>query len=537
MAKFAVKEKRGPAEINEMGEKAYKLGPKENLVSSVLTTFLQSKYYESESDVTGNILAAAEQCEPEFVAKTALYARRVANMRSVSHLLAGSLAGRLSGKPFARRFYQTICQRPDDASEIFAYYLTRDHKGKMPNAMRAGFKAYLESLDAYKIDKYKMKGRSVTLKDLANLCRIKPGQETAEAWKRLFNSESLSDLHDGKILNKELTAVGGTASSEEEADELRGEVFREQLEDVKGMPIFALLRNLKNILHYAPDQIDRAVEQLTVKDKIVNSKLLPFRFASAYTEVEKYSPAAASTEVVFENEARTDLSALKAKLLSALETALGYSMENIPKLEGRTAVLVDHSGSVRGDGGGSSKVAPFSKTTTAMIGNLFGSMYGYAQDNVYIGLFGDDLVHVPIDRTKGVLEFNAYSYGQGAKCGASTEDGLYCFLRDCIQNKVAVDTLVIFSDMVIGDGGVGGWDNTSQKTFGGFQKLFKEFKAMNPNCLTVSVNINQTSGKSVFDRSLNVLQISGWSERIFEQITGQSVGYDEAIKAIEAIEL
>ena len=172
-----------------------------------------------------------------------------------------------------------------------------------------------------------------------------------------------------------------------------------------------------------------------------------------------------------------------------------------------------------------------------MIGNLFGSMAAYSQDNVYIGLFGDKLISVPIDRSKGVLEFNRESYKLGDKCGGSTENGLYVFLNDCVKNETNVDNLVIFSDMVIGDGGMGGWDATSRAGLGTFQELFNKFRNINPHCLTVSVNINQTSGKTVFDRSLNVMQVAGWSERIFDQITGQSRGYDEIIEAIEKVVL
>ncbi len=543
MAKFGKKEKRLPTAVNEMGEVAYVLPPKEELIETVLTTFLHDKYYEKEADVVARILAAANKTDAEFVAKLALYARREGNMRSVSHLLAGYLPKRVSGKEYARRFYRNICVRPDDASEIFAFYQSTEHKGKMPNAMREGFKAYLESLDAYSIDKYKMKRRKITLKDLANVCRVKPSDETAEAWKRLFNGDSLADLYESKVLNKELSKVGADENkSAEQKEELKGEVFRAQLEDVRGMPIFALLRNLKNILQYAPDKAEEAARQLTIKDKISKSRLLPFRFATAYAEVEKCEVAPLKTEVIFEKDAAEklngeQLNAAKKQILDALETAINYSVENIPQLNGNTAVLIDHSGSVRGDAGGASFISAFSKTRTAMIGNLFGSMAAYSQDNVYIGLFGDKLINVPIDRSIGVLEFNQSSYARGADCGGSTENGLYIFLHDCVVNKTKVDNLIIFSDMVIGNGGIGGWDATSRTGLGNFQTLFKQFRAVNPDCLTVSVNINQTSGKTVFDRSLNVLQIGGWSERIFDQITGQSRGYNEIIKAIDRVVL
>ena len=55
------------------------------------------------------------------------------------------------------------------------------------------------------------------------------------------------------------------------------------------MPVFNLLRNLRNIFLYAPEMIGEACEQLNQQEKIRNSRLLPFRFASAYTEIEKLS--------------------------------------------------------------------------------------------------------------------------------------------------------------------------------------------------------------------------------------------------------
>lgn len=72
-------------------------------------------------------------------------------------------------------------------------------------------------------------------------------------------------------------------------------------------------------------------------------------------------------------------------------------------LEGRSAILIDHSGSVRGDMGGSSEVSAFSKTNTAVIGNLFGCMIASVLPDVFIGMFGDKLINYEYDRSKGVL--------------------------------------------------------------------------------------------------------------------------------------
>ena len=67
--------------------------------------------------------------------------------------------------------------------------------------------------------------------------------------------------------------------------------------------------------------------------------------------------------------------------------------------------------------------------------------------------------------------------------------------------------------------------------------LFKKFKQVNPQCNTVCVDMRQTSGKSVFDKSLNVIQISGWSDKIFNQIEAGTIGYAKLIKEIASIEI
>jgi 60 kDa SS-A/Ro ribonucleoprotein len=527
-----------PTEINEMGEKAYKLDPKEELVSTCLTTFLQRSYYETEDAIVGRILKCIKEVnDPLFIAKLAIYLRHSANMRSVSHLLAGELASLISGEKWASNFYLQVYGRPDDMTEILAYIFSKQTKRKIPSSVKKAFSKILSNLDPHTIDKYKMKGREISLIDLVNLIHPKPTQKNNEAYRRLMSGISLNGLYENKTVEAVMSETGNLVkNSDESIEELKGEALRTILLQPKGMAIMSLLRNLRNILIYAPDMVYKVVEQLTDKNRILHSRQLPFRFANAYNEIEKLSlPSTPMVSVKFEKD--ITLSPKKA-IMDSLEIALNYSLENIPKLEGSSAFLIDHSGSVRGDLGGSGKLSAFGITTSAMVGNLLASMYAYSQDNVYIGLFGDRLIDVPINRRMGVIEFNNYSFNEGAKCGGSTENGLYIFLNNCIKENIKVDNLIIFSDMVIGDGGVGGWDATSNyRSFGTFQILFKKFKLINPQCNTVSVNIRQTGGKSVLDRSLGVTRVSGWSTSIFDIISRSSQQNNNLIEEINAIEI
>lgn len=555
MAKFNEKKvAKQPTEVNYMGEKAFKLEDKEELVSTVMTTFLNGSYYESEEEIVNRIHKLIENVDPLFVAKLALYARNEGNLRSVTHLVSAELAKYISGTDWAGRFYDKIVVRPDDMSEILSAYasingMKQTNIKKIPNAMKRGFKTALEKLDPYRLDKYKMKNRSVSLIDLIRLFHPKGTEKNAEAFKRLVNGESLDDLYSSKILEKEMTKAGQATkdATEEEKDEAKFEAISSVVDNITGMPIMNLLRNLRNIITYAPSKIDDVCEQLRIKDKILNSRLLPFRFATAYREIEKmgYNTEVEDTNISFESDkkqnklTKEEFEEKKAEILSAIEDALEYSVENIPELEGNTAILIDHSGSVRGDSGGDSRVGAFSSVRTAMIGNLFGSMMAYRQKDVYIGLFGDKLISVPMNRNIRLLDFNEKSYEMGENCGGGTESGMYEFMRQCVNEKKKVDNVVVFSDCQMGNGkrftSWYGWDNDERSE--GFNELFKKFKKINPKCKWIVVNIAQSGGTSVFDRSQGILNIAGWSNNIFDVIKSQAKGWDAIIKEIESIEI
>lgn len=567
MARFSTKKVAvEPTDTNFMGEKAFKLKEKEELVSTVMTTFLEDSYYEKQNEIVDRITSLLDKVDPLFAAKLAIYARNNGNLRSVTHLVSAYIARNLQNKDWAKRFYSKIIVRPDDMTEILSAYaklngMSDNDVKKIPNSMKKGFKEALEGLDAYRIDKYKMKTRSFSLVDLVRLFHPKATQKNAEAYKRLIEGKSLADLYSSKILEKEMTKAGQKTKDMTEKDkvEAKKEAITAVIDNVKGMPVMNLLRNLRNILLYAPDKVTEACEQLTIKDKIMNSRLLPFRFATAYSEIEKlsyYYPEISSTKssIQFEDEKSSSLCSEnefrrnKEMVLNAIEKALEISCLNIPKLEGNVAILVDDSGSMRGDAGGSSRVSAFSKTSTSMIAHLFASMVKYRQDNVYLGLFGDKLINVPVKRDMRLLDYTKWTFEKGGECGGATETGIYDFIRQVVKEKKKIDNVIVFSDCQIGSihtkGYYGGYTeftawygHNSSDRGKHFHELFKEFRNINPNANFIVVNLRQSGSTSVFDKSQRILNIAGWSDKIFDVITSQCKGWDAMIKEIESIEI
>ena len=194
---------------------------------------------------------------------------------------------------------------------------------------------------------------------------------------------------------------------------------------------------------------------------------------------------------------------------------------------------------MRGDAGGHSRVSAFSKTNSSMIAHLFASMMAWRQHDVYVGLFGNKLIQVPYKRDVKLLDFNKESYNIGACCGGATEKGIYTFLETVVKEEKKIDNIIVFSDCQIGRGGTftswygTDWDDRSDH----FHELFKKFRKVNPNANFIVVNIRQSGGTSVFDKSQRILNIAGWSDKIFDTIKSTCVGWGEIIKRIESIEI
>jgi 60 kDa SS-A/Ro ribonucleoprotein len=80
--------------INHAGGIAYQMGDKESLAQLAATGCLSNTFYANAKDQLDEILKLAFKVEPEFVARTAVYARQEGLMKDMPALLVSSLAVR-----------------------------------------------------------------------------------------------------------------------------------------------------------------------------------------------------------------------------------------------------------------------------------------------------------------------------------------------------------------------------------------------------------------------------------------------------------
>jgi len=315
---------------NLAGGQAYSQTNELALVSMLLTSFVNDQFYKSGSTTLKDLKALSEKIgDKEFVAKAAIYSRDKFGMRSITHGLAGELTSQLAGFEWAKSFYDKVVVRPDDMTEILAYYLankTGKGKAKFPNALKKGFAAAFDKFDGYQIAKYKGDNKEVKLVDVVNIVHPVPTDRNKEALNLLINGK----LKNTETWEAKLSAAGQAAEGEEDLSKLKAEAWGELISSKK-IGYFALLRNLRNIISQAPSAIDAACEMLVSENLIKKSRVLPFRFATAYDEISRLG---------------SDSSV--RKVLVAINQALEVSLANVPKFDGETLVVMDVSGSMSG---------------------------------------------------------------------------------------------------------------------------------------------------------------------------------------------
>lgn len=303
--------KKGTETINLAGGTAYMESEELQLVSLLLTSFGDDKYYEKHSDVFSRLDGLIGACDKLFCAKAIVFARKQYGMRTITHYATSVLARYIGGEPWARDFFRSVVNRPDDMTEIIACHLGR--KQKVTNAMRKGFAAAIGGFDGYALAKYRGEGKEVKLVDVVNMCHPKETAKTAGAITKLVNGE----LKSFDTWENDMSAAG----SDENA---KKEVWRRLLDENK-LGYFALLRNLRNILKFHDDYLKKsALEALVDENAIRKSLVLPFRFLKAYNE----------------------LSRIDSDALRSVSRACEKACSNVPRFSGKTLVALDVSGSM-----------------------------------------------------------------------------------------------------------------------------------------------------------------------------------------------
>lgn len=287
-------------ETTHEGAPAKRINAELQLRRSVLACMLwESTFYEDGQSIAERIRSLISLVDPAKVSALALEAREKMKLRHVPLWIVREMARLPKHKALVADTLSNVIQRADELSEFVSLYWL-DKRQPLSAQVKKGLALAFQKFNAYQLAKYDRDG-AVKLRDVLFLCHAKPKDKEQESiWKQLV---------DGTL------PIPNTWENRLSAGEDKKVVWEALLKENE-LGALALLRNLRNMASVNVDEniIFSALEKMKVE------RVLPFRFISA----AKYAP----------------------QWESHLEKAMLKCLEGRSKLEGKTVLLIDVSGSM-----------------------------------------------------------------------------------------------------------------------------------------------------------------------------------------------
>ena len=314
-----------------------------------------------------------------------------------------------------RDINKRVMFRADEPATQLSFYLYNyGSKSKIPSILKRSWCDRINNMSKYEMAKYK--NSEIGLINTIRIC------------------------HANNCLVNELMTNGTIEVEEKDKtwENLRsqGMSFKEIINKIQ-VPHMALLRNLRNIFSELNDRDRNLATNILnqLKNGVKNGKQFPFRYYSALKQIKD------NQEVKF-----------RPLIIDTLEECIDISIDNMPKLKGKTICLSDNSGSAWGTFN-----SEYGTMTVAEIDNLSSVITCMGCEEGYVGKFGDKLEIIPISKRNGALQqAKNISKSKYKDVGGSTENGIWLFFKEAIENKIHYDNIFIYSDMQAGHGGLYG---------------------------------------------------------------------------------
>ncbi|MEM9987341.1 MAG: TROVE domain-containing protein, partial [Bacteroidota bacterium] len=398
-------------------------------------------------------------------------------------------------------------QRADEITELLAYYqLANQRQGnkqlnRLSKQLQKGIAAAFNKFDAYQFAKYN-RNAIVSLKDALFLAHPKAKDEAQQA---IFDQIVSNTLEVPYTWEVKLSAWGQQSyRSEKDKAEALKEVWTELIQSNR-LGYMALLRNLRNILRAGVSStvINQVADRLADPEQVRRSKQLPFRFLSAYRELE------------------TIQNGQVAMLLDALEEAVRVSIYNLNGFDAGTRVLLasDVSSSMY------AAINPKSKVRMYDIGLLMSMLLRERSRNVITGIFGDKWMSINLS-SQAVLANTRKLESLEGEVGYSTNG--HKVLKDLTKRGQVMDKVMFFTDLQM-------WDS-----FGNGNSLARAWKTYRKQVAPLAklylFDLAGHGQSPLRIKQNGVHLIAGWSDKIFEVMEAIEKGGD-ALATIKEVDL
>lgn len=311
----------------------------------------EDTFYESGIDAAIRMADLIKRVPFSAAAQIAVDAREKFKLRHAPLFLVREILrlhkGRQVGDLIAR-----VIQRPDECGELLALYWKDNKEAPLTAQLKVGLARALKKFNEYQLAKWNKDG-AVKLRDVLFLSHARPKDELQKAIFDKLAAKALATPDTWEV------ALSEGADKKATFERLMAE---------KKLGAMALLRNLRGMLEagVSEDAIRAALSTMNAE------RILPFRFISA----AKYAP----------------------RMEDALEQAMFRCLAEVPKLGGKTALLIDHSGSMQQPVSSKSEITRFDAAAAlAMI-------LRETAERCRVFTFSDRMVEVPPRRGFAMMQ-------------------------------------------------------------------------------------------------------------------------------------
>ncbi|PTY01577.1 RNA-binding protein [Verrucomicrobia bacterium LW23] len=496
---------------NEAGGSAYAFTPRHALAQYATTGCLTRTYYASAETQLEKVLGFARQVAPEFLAKTAVYAREAGFMKDMPALLCAVLATPVAhadiepGTPAAAELAAANAARAELLKKIFPRVIDngrmlrnfvqiirsgqtgRKSLGSLPKRLVVDWLNAATDKTLFEASV----GNAPSLADVIRMVHPRPADPARAAlYGYLIDQPHDAALLPEQVRDFEAYKAGATRVLPKVPFQMLTalELGKAEWTSIAETAPWHMTRmNLNTFARHGVfdnnDAIaDTVAARLRNAEAIGKARVFPYQLLAAYL-------ASASTREV------------PRKVTEALQDAMEIATANVPVVQGKVWVLPDVSGSmscpVNGYG-----TAVRSKVRCIDVAALIAATILRKNPEAQVLPFDTEVRNVTLNPRDSVMT-NAHKLarlqGGGTSCSAP--------LIELNRRRAQGDLVIYVSDNE-------SWMDTPRGRGTCVMQAWKEFKKRNPNAKLVCIDL-QPYGSTQAEEADDILNVGGFSDHVF----------------------
>ncbi|MFC4254334.1 RNA-binding protein [Altererythrobacter xixiisoli] len=487
--------------VNRAGGIAYGYGSEHLLAQMAATGTLSDGFYGSGQDQLAQVLDAARQCDPHFVAQAALYARQAGKMKDMPALLAAFLT--LADPDLAVRVFPRVI---DNGRMLRSFVqimrsgqVGRTSLGTRPKRL---VQNWLEQASMRQLMQAAT-GKDPSLADVIKMVHPRPADESRKAFYgwligRPYDLAALpAEIADFEAWKRDPSRPLPDVPFEWlTAFPLTGEQWAVL---ATRMGWQALRMNLNTLARHGAFAVAGVTEQVAARledaDAIARAHVLPYQVMVALGQVGEGVPL---------------------RVQAALETALDHALASVPAFAGEVVVCPDVSGSMVSPVTGYRQGA-VSKVRCIDVAALVAAVVLRSSHQARVMPFEVDVVPLELDPFARVA-VNAARLAAVGGGGTNVSAPLARLNRE----QATPDLVIIVSDNE-------SWVDNCRHGATQVMKEWKWLKQRNRNAKLVCIDIQPYGTSQAPDRP-EIMNIGGFSDDVFTTIARFAQGANPAGK-------